>query len=329
MAFKLPSIPYPPARDDGYWAPITSTLDWCEENYYATRYSAEIVNTLTNLLFIYLAYRGITNCLAQNHERIFLLTFVGYLIVGSGSFLFHTTLKYPMQLVDELSMIYTTCLMFWATFEHKRAQPFPTLLGIGLAGLAIFITAYYHYLQDPTFHQNAYAILTAIVLLRSMYIMEVSIRPFYRERREKRAGEKNESQADQAEQKRRDDRDREILRKMWWMIGTGLTAFLGGFAVWNLDNEYCSVLRRWRHDVGLPWGILLEGHGWWHLGTGFGAVSFALGVYALWWLKGRQLTDLLHSTAILFGAFGCVTASTADRTSSSWCGRAYSAFLLL
>lgn len=34
MAVKpawLPSIPYPPAREDGYWAPITSTLDWCEE----------------------------------------------------------------------------------------------------------------------------------------------------------------------------------------------------------------------------------------------------------------------------------------------------------
>jgi dihydroceramidase len=304
MAFKLPSIPYPPARTDGYWAPITSTLDWCEENYYATRYSAEIVNTLTNLLFIYLAYRGITNCLQQSHERIFLLTFIGYLIVGSGSFLFHTTLKYPMQLVDELSMIYTTCLMFWATFEHKRAQPFPTILGIALAGLAIFITAYYHYLQDPTFHQNAYAILTAIVLIRSMYIMEINIRPYYRARSEKRAGEAVQSVEEKAEQKRRDDRDREILRKMWWMIGTGLTAFLGGFAVWNLDNEYCSVLRRWRHEVGLPWGVLLEGHGWWHLGTGFGAVSFpermraAIDLMGFNWLI-RFFTVLLHRLGYL------------------------------
>lgn len=175
--------------------------------------------------------------------------------------------------------------MFWATFEHKREQAFRTVLGFALAGLAIFITAYYHYLQDPTFHQNAYAILTAIVLLRSMYIMEVSIRPFYRERREKRElesssrksqGQGSLSPADTTEQKRRDNRDREILRQMWWMIGTGLTAFLGGFAVWNLDNEYCSVLRSWRHQIGLPWGILLEGHGWWHLGTGFGAVSFSI-----------------------------------------------------
>ena len=24
------SFPYPPARVDGYWAPVTSTINWCE-----------------------------------------------------------------------------------------------------------------------------------------------------------------------------------------------------------------------------------------------------------------------------------------------------------
>jgi dihydroceramidase len=51
-----------------------------------------------------------TNCVQHGHDRIFLVTFFGYLLVGSGSFAFHSTLKYPMQLVDELSMIHTTCL---------------------------------------------------------------------------------------------------------------------------------------------------------------------------------------------------------------------------
>jgi len=27
---SLPSFPYPPAQD-GYWSPVTSTLNWCEE----------------------------------------------------------------------------------------------------------------------------------------------------------------------------------------------------------------------------------------------------------------------------------------------------------
>src|SRR5882672_470114 len=98
----LPSIPYPPSRE-GRWSPVTSTLNWCEEvhsvqsvsfmcahsdrsqDYYATIYSAEIVNTLTNLLFMYLAIKGINNCLKNGHDRIFLVTFFGYLLVGTGS----------------------------------------------------------------------------------------------------------------------------------------------------------------------------------------------------------------------------------------------------
>lgn len=118
------------------------------------------------------------------------------------------------------------------------------------------IKGYYHYLQDPTFHQNAYAILTAIVVFRSMYVMEVNIRPSLRAKYG-RASPNGKLSAEEAK------RDKQILRDMWLMIGLGLTIFLGGFGIWNLDNYYCSTIRRWRHDIGLPWGILLEGHGWW------------------------------------------------------------------
>lgn len=173
-----------------------------------------------------------------------------------------------MQLVDELSMIYTTCLMFHATFSYGKSLAFSIAMAVFLVGLAVFITLYYHYLQDPTFHQNAYAILTAIVLLRSMYIMEVSIRPSLRRKRQTIAG-KGKTQnglapeANKAEVLRQDKRDEAILRTMWTMVAYGLTVFLGGFFIWNLDNIYCGKIRQWRHEIGLPWGIVLEGHGWW------------------------------------------------------------------
>jgi dihydroceramidase len=106
---RLPSIPYPPEQD-GWFSPVTSTLDWCEEvclqnhcfarvsadvlkNYVVTQYAAEIINTLTNLLFMYLAAKGIRNCLKNGHDTVFLVAFIGYLLVGTGSFLFHATLK--------------------------------------------------------------------------------------------------------------------------------------------------------------------------------------------------------------------------------------------
>lgn len=46
--------------------------------------------------------------------------------------------------------------------------------------------------------------------------------------------------------------------------------FLIGFGIWNIDNVYCHHLRTWRDYVLLPWAIVLEGHGWWHLFTGLG-----------------------------------------------------------
>lgn len=171
----------------------------------------------------------------------------------------------PMQLVDELSMIYTTCLMCYATFSYSKSRLYAFTLALGLISLAIFITLYYHYLQDPAFHQNAYAILTVTVVTRSMYVMEFTLRPSLRnsEKSFKRQHRKSMT-ADQKDASRSDDRrNARILTTMWLMIAVGLSTFLSGFGIWQLDNIFCSKLRSWRRVVGLPWGVLLEGHGWW------------------------------------------------------------------
>jgi len=101
--------------------------------------------------------------------------------------------------------------------------------------------------------------------------MEVNIRPQWesKERALKQGVHANGtangwlSRAQDAEQRRRDERDIKILKTMWTMVAYGLSVFLGGFAIWSLDNKHCSSLRQARRELGLPWGILLEGHGWW------------------------------------------------------------------
>ena len=45
-----------------------------------------------------------------------------------------------MQLVDELSMIYTTCIMCYACFSFGASRGFSQLLAVGLIGLSAFIT---------------------------------------------------------------------------------------------------------------------------------------------------------------------------------------------
>ncbi|KAL9092292.1 MAG: hypothetical protein Q9165_004466 [Trypethelium subeluteriae] len=119
--------------------------------------------------------------------------------------------------------------------------------------------------------------------------MELNIRPSYKakERELQEASEGKKTLP--AERERQDRRDLKILGSMWTMIAYGLLVFLGGFAIWNLDNVYCSSLRKWRRQIGLPWGILLEGHGWWHLMTGVGAYFYITwGIWLRHCLDGRQ-----------------------------------------
>ena len=164
----------------------------------------------------------------------------------------------PMQLLDELSMIYTTCIMVYAVFSYHQSTRACVAIFLAILSLAMFITGYYHYLQDPVFHQNMFALLTTVVVLRSMWIMELLLRPSRRAKRGDVALINNS-----AEQARVDRRDEDILKIMWTMIACGLSAMAIGFLIWKLDTIFCGTLRRWRRDVGLPWGILLEGHGWW------------------------------------------------------------------
>ncbi|GJN83339.1 hypothetical protein PLIIFM63780_006888 [Purpureocillium lilacinum] len=251
--------PYPD-HGSGFWGKQTSTLNFCEEDYALSFYCAELCNTVTNGLFLWLGVSGIRNCIQESHANIFLLAYLGYIVVGLGSILFHATLKYPMQLVDELSMIYTTCLMMYASFSYSRSRAFSTLLGVSLLSLAGSITAYYHITKDPVFHQVVYAALTATVVFRSIWVMERQVRPVLQGR-------------DAAQSRRQ-------MKTMWVLVATG-------FAIWNLDNIFCNQLRRWRRAVGLPWAVLLEGHAWWHLMTGLGGNLTTSYYYITWgiWLR--------------------------------------------
>ncbi|KAK4039792.1 ceramidase-domain-containing protein [Parachaetomium inaequale] len=243
-------IPYRESRE-GFWGEQTSTLNWCEEDYNITFYCAEVVNTLTNLVFMWLGVRGLRNVLSHAHSRVFILAFLGYIVVGLGSMAFHTTLKYEMQLADELPMIYTVCIMGFATFSYRRSAKAKTLIAVGLVGLAVFITVYYLYAQDPVFHQVAYGLLTAGTIFRGFYVMERSLRPKLSQR------------------KPAEECDR-YMREMYKLALTGIFLFLAGFFLWNMDNIFCRHLTATKKQILLPWSVVLEGHGWWHILTGLG-----------------------------------------------------------
>lgn len=47
---------------------------------------------------MWLGIKGIISCRRNGHDQIFLVALCGYLVVGTGSFLFHSTLKCKLPL---------------------------------------------------------------------------------------------------------------------------------------------------------------------------------------------------------------------------------------
>jgi len=227
-----------------FWGWPTSTIDWCEENYKITPYIAEFVNTVTNAFFISLALYGVRNSIRQKYHPWFIATEMGFLLVGVGSWLFHATLLYQFQLLDELPMIWTTCIMVAMVWSWDMSKTVAYSVYAALMFTAIAVTAIYMHIKDPTFHQVAYAALTALVLTRSIYLLHTRVE------------------------------DAKARQNMWWTIMIGVGTFATGFLLWIIDNECCDFLRSVRHQIGIPWAFLLELHGWWHILTGLGVYYY-------------------------------------------------------
>ncbi|KAK9324669.1 ceramidase [Lipomyces orientalis] len=238
------SYPYPSPPGSGFWGPRTSTIDWCEENYVVSTYIAEAMNTITNGMFVALAAFAIYNAVVQKHEKRFILTAMGFALVGIGSWLFHMTLQYEYQLLDELPMIYATCVPTWAVFSYARNRKDTILLGVYIFLGASILTAVYLHFKDPTIHQAGYAALTGMVLFRSLYLIVTKIE------------------------------DAHARADMWRTVIIGIATFLSGYGLWMVDIHFCGTLRVARRAIGMPYGFLLEGHGWWHILTGLGVYYY-------------------------------------------------------
>ena len=81
--------------------------------------------------------------------------------------------------------------------------------------MILVVQIFYHVLQDPLFHQVAFAVLTAVVVFRSIYIMKVNLRNSLRAIATPiglpaEVAVKRETVA---------VREKDLLKQMWRMIG--------------------------------------------------------------------------------------------------------------
>ncbi|KAH9849242.1 alkaline phytoceramidase [Lenzites betulinus] len=238
-----------------FWGPVTATLDWCEANYQFSRYIAETANTFSNFPTVILAAYGASKTLSAGLPSRYLAGWTGFALIGIGSTIFHATLTFQAQLMDELPMVYVCsycCAMLFDTsrgFAWKGSNA-PYLAAIFFAFNILFTWSYY-LSRDPVYHQVVFAGIMFISLFRTIYLL------------------RNEEIG-----KRIPPGPRAAITRLFLL---GAVTFTSGFLVWNLDNVFCSTLTDWKTAIGWPAAFFLEGHSWWHILTAAGSYLMLVG----------------------------------------------------
>ena len=109
--------------------------------------------------------------------------------------------------------------------DHQVGYKLPFALVIYSA----IVTYAYLIINDPVFHQISYAILVITVVYRSVVLY-------------------NKIPATKTYERPR-------VSALLWMSAFG---FIISFILWNIDNQFCTSLRAWRHTVSFPVGTVSE-----------------------------------------------------------------------
>ena len=145
---------------------MKSTVDWCENNYVHSDYVAELWNTLSGVSIFISAYlfRRMNPDVFEFYHFHHLSRVYRYLIIMSiGTILFHATLWFPFQLLDELSMVFI-CMKYLTLLRRmqttKRSIPSDVLFRydrhkkVGYVCVSLIPLAYFvhPYVQQILFH---------------------------------------------------------------------------------------------------------------------------------------------------------------------------------
>ncbi|KII63150.1 Alkaline ceramidase 3 [Thelohanellus kitauei] len=220
----------PAFNKPGYWDPVTALIDWCEENYIQNRFIAEYWNTISNVGYFLLFLATLKKLKTDDFHHFNYSIAIMILAIGSG--LYHATLSYEAQLLDECPMILIGVTMMFdalSLFKVRFFYPgnFVTKISPLLITLAICIAN--EKLRSKVFFQT----LFGIIIFSSFFIIGLANRKSNRSNRN---------------------------------ISRALFIAVFGFVLWIVDSQFCEQIIQIRRNSKLL-GVLLQGHMWWHLLT--------------------------------------------------------------
>ncbi|KAI0094435.1 alkaline phytoceramidase [Irpex rosettiformis] len=247
--------------DAQFWGPVTATLDWCEANYQFSRYIAELVNTVSNFITLAFAVYGASIVNSAQLPGRYITGWIGFALVGLGSFIFHATLRYSAQLMDELPMIYVASYCCAVLFDTQPGYDLTNIktksIFILSAVFNVLFTWSYAVYRNPIYHQAVFASIMFTTAFRTYHILSSSD-PVSRTAAKYHI-------------------PLHCKKTVASLFLTGAFTFAFGFFVWNLDNIFCGTVTRWKHGLGWPVAFLLEGHSWWHIFTAAGTYLMLIG----------------------------------------------------
>ena len=106
----------------GFWGPVLSSVDWCEENYQSTHYVAEFHNTITGLAIVLAGVTALSNGVRNSLEWRYILQGCLLTLVGVGTMAFHGTMGRGMQAADEVPMVWLVFVGAWSVLESTTIK---------------------------------------------------------------------------------------------------------------------------------------------------------------------------------------------------------------
>lgn len=232
---------------------ISSSVDFCEPNFFATAAVAELHNSWSSLFMTLLGVFGIMwgN---QTHEwKIFSMYFT-LAVVGLGSVALHTSLHWLAQSADEVPMLWVNLTILYNLICIHRIQTQgdyqSSTLAIVISILGVVQTCMYYGMQNMywVFLLTFGSVTGGVVIWTLLHVMDKNI-------------------------------STEVRKMRWNMWIRSVISFAAGFALWLLDMNMCDSLLP--YYIASPFGGATF-HVFWHLGAAYGAfllISFVSMVY--------------------------------------------------
>jgi len=187
---------------------------------------------------------GVLSALKLPHRARYILAHACVVLVGFGSFVFHTTLKWHAQvLLDELPMLWSVSVALYTTSVGARDKG-SLALKLLIAAVPISVSALYLRYPNPILHQVAFAGIIFVSAFQWIQLFQ------------------SLPSVTASQVQNRVDCKRQFI--------TGAVSFASGFVIWNIDNIFCNQLTAFRGRHGDIVGALSQGHAWWHILTGLG-----------------------------------------------------------